>query len=63
LIDGAPDDARAWDKIWRAGLGASYFINRHMFLNASYSYEKLKTNAPDDGWKVNNIWLVLGLEY
>jgi hypothetical protein len=63
LIEGAPEDARAWDKIWRFGIGASYFFNRHVFLNASYAYEKLKTNAPDDGWKANNIWLVLGLEY
>ena len=63
LIEGAPDDARAWDKIWRAGVGASYFINRHMFLNASYSYEKLKTNVPDDGYDVNNVWLILALEY
>jgi len=63
LVEGAPDDARAWDEIWRAGLGVSYFINRHMYLNASYDYEKLKTNVPNDGYDVNNVWLVLGLEY
>jgi len=63
LLEGAPPDARAWDEIWRAGLGLSYFINRHMFLNASYDYEQLRTNVPDDGYDVNTAWLVLGLEY
>ena len=63
LLEGAPDDARMWDKIYRAGIGASYFINRHVFLNASYNYEKLKTNVDNDGYDVNNIWLILGLEY
>jgi hypothetical protein len=62
LIDFTPPDARAWDKIFRAGIGLSWFINRHLFLNASYDYEKLKTNVPDDGYNVNRIWLTLGIE-
>jgi hypothetical protein len=62
LVDFTPPDARAWDKIFRAGIGLSWFINRHLFLNASYDYEKLKTNVPDDGYNVNRIWLTLGIE-
>jgi len=62
LIDFAPIDAREWDKIWRAGVGLTWFINRHLFLNASYDYEKLKSNVPNDGYNVNRIWLTLGIE-
>ena len=61
-IPGAPQDAREYDKIWRNGVGATWFINRSIYLNASYAWEKLKTNVPDDGYTVNRIWLVLGLE-
>jgi len=62
LIAGAPENARAWDEIFRGGLGLSWFINRYLFLNASYDYEKLKTNVPGDGYEVNRFWLTLGLE-
>ena len=62
LIAGAPEDARSRDKIYRAGFGVNWFINRWLFLNASYDYEKLKTNVPGDGYKVNRVWLTLGLE-
>ena len=62
LIDGAPPDARSWDKIYRYGVGLSWFINRHLFLNASYDYQKLKTNVPEDGYNVNTVWLSLGIE-
>ena len=54
---------RDHDKVYRYGLGANWFINRHMYLNASYGHEKLKTNVPADGYQVNRVWLVLGLEY
>ncbi len=63
LIEGAPASARDHDKVYRYGLGANWFINRHMYLNASYGHEKLKTNVAADGYQVNRVWLVLGLEY
>ena len=63
VIDGAPVDARAKDEVYRYGVGASWFINRHLFLNGSYAYEKLNTNVPNDDYNVNNFWLALGLEY
>jgi hypothetical protein len=63
LLAGAPDYARAWDEIWRAGIGLSWFINRHARLSASYEWEELETNVPGDGYETNSIWLVLGLEY
>jgi hypothetical protein len=63
LIDGAPEGARENDDVYRVGVGASYFINRHVFLNGSYSWEKLKSSPIDDGYTVNRIWLTLGLEY
>ena len=62
LINGAPPDARAWDHINRYGIGLNWFINRHVFLNASYDYSKLKTNVPDDGYNVSRVWLTLGIE-
>jgi len=61
-IPGAPAIAREYDKIWRSGVGFNWFINRYFYLNASYGWEQLKTNVPDDGYTVNRVWLVLGAE-
>lgn len=62
LLPGAPANARAWDQIWRAGVGVSWFINRHLYLNASYDFETLDTNVPNDDFDVNRVWLTLGFE-
>ena len=62
LIEGAPADARTGDQIYRFGIGLSWFINRYLFLNASYAYEELDSNLPADGYRVNTYWLTLGLE-
>ncbi len=48
--------------ITRYGIGANWFINRHLYLNASYGHEKLTSNIPDDGFSVNKVWLTLGIE-
>jgi len=61
-IADAPPEARSWDHIFRYGIGLSWFINRYLFLNASYDYSKLDTNAPDNGYTVNTVWLTLGIE-
>jgi len=61
-LPGAPVTAREYDQIWRMGVGANWYINRYMYLNASYSREDLSTNVPGDDYKVNRVWLVLGLE-
>ncbi len=62
LIPGAPADARRWDDVWRSGVGLNWYINRYLYLNASYGWEQLKTNVPDDGYTTNRVWLVLGIE-
>ena len=62
LLPDAPTDARSRDKYWSAGVGATYFINRSIYLNASYSFSTLDSNVPMDGYDVNRVWLVLGLE-
>jgi hypothetical protein len=62
LIESASDDARSQDKIYRAGVGLNWFINRHLYLNASYDWAKLTTDAPEQGYTVNRVWLTLGLE-
>jgi hypothetical protein len=59
---GAPAGSRTSDQIWRAGVGFNYFINRWMFVSASYDYQRLSTNVANDGYKVNRAWLVLGFE-
>ncbi|MDT8320244.1 MAG: outer membrane beta-barrel protein [Xanthomonadales bacterium] len=61
-IAGAPPDARQNDEIWTAGLGATWFLNRSLFVSASYEYNELSSNVPGDGFDVNRVWLVLGLE-
>jgi hypothetical protein len=62
MIEGAPENARASDQIFRAGIGVNWFINRNAFLAVSYDYEKLESNIPNDGYRVNSYWLILGLE-
>jgi hypothetical protein len=62
LVDNAPSDARQYDHVWSAGIGANYFINRSLYLSLSYDYSKLTSNLPTDGFAVNTVWLVLGLE-
>jgi hypothetical protein len=61
-IADAPPDARAWDRVFRYGIGLNWFINRYLFLNASYAHSKLNTNVPDNGYAVNSVWLTLGIE-
>lgn len=62
LVDNAPSGARQYDHVWSAGIGANYFINRSLYLSLSYDYSKLTSNLPADGFAVNTVWLVLGLE-
>jgi hypothetical protein len=62
MLPNAPEIARSRDQVYRGGIGLNWFINRWMFLNASYDYEKLKSNVPDDGYEVNRVWLTLGFE-
>jgi hypothetical protein len=62
LVDDAPSDARQYDHVWSAGIGANYFINRSLYLSLSYDYSKLTSNLPADDFAVNTVWLVLGLE-
>jgi hypothetical protein len=62
LVDFAPEDARRYDEVWSAGLGASWFINRNLRLSASYDFSTLSTNVPFDGYDANRFWLVLGFE-
>jgi hypothetical protein len=62
LTADAPAGARNKDKTWRAGIGATYFFNRHVFLSASYDYSKLTSNIPRDGYEANRVWVVLSVE-
>jgi hypothetical protein len=62
VLPGAPADARRYDNVWRAGVGFNWFINRNVYLNTSYGWEDMETNVPGDGYTVNRVWLVLGLE-
>lgn len=62
LVEDAPPDARAQDEVWRFGLGATYYFNRSLYVSASYSWTQLDTNVQQDGFTVNRVWLVLGLE-
>lgn len=63
LLPGAPANARAQDEIWRAGVGATWFINRHFYLNGSYDFETLDSNVPGDDYDTNRVWLMLAYEY
>jgi len=62
LNDNAPTGARTEDNYWRAEVGASYFINRHIYVSASYNYSDFSSNIPNDDFTANRFWLVLGLE-
>jgi len=58
----APVGSRENDEIWSAGVGVNYFINRWMFVGASYDFQDMSTNVANDGYKVNRAWLVFGFE-
>jgi hypothetical protein len=62
LTPDAPSEARSRDKYWTAGVGATYFFNRSLYINASYDFSTLESNLPNDGFDTNRVWLVLGLE-
>jgi len=62
LVADAPSNARRYDNVWSAGIGANYFINRSMYLSLSYDYSQVTSNVPTDEYTVNTVWLVLGLE-
>lgn len=62
LIESAPANARQYDRVFSAGIGANYFINRSVYLSLSYDYSKLDSNLASDDFTVNRVWFVLGLE-
>jgi len=62
-IDPTAADLRTKDKIFRAGVGLNWFINRHAYLNASYAYSDFNSSVVDDDYQTNDVWLLLGLEY
>ena len=62
-IDPTAENLRTEDNTLRAGLGLNWFINRYMYLNASYGWQKLNSSVENDDYNVNTIWLTLGLEY
>lgn len=62
VLPGAPANTRRYDDVFGGGLGATWFINRNVWLSASYDLSDLSTNVPNDDFKVNRVWLVLGLE-
>lgn len=62
-IDETAENPRSEDDTLRAGAGLNWFINRHMYLNASYSWEELDSSVTNDDYSVNTYWLTLGLEY
>jgi hypothetical protein len=62
LTANAPDDARSKDTLLQYGVGLTYFINRWLFLSASYTHDSLDSNVPLDEYDVNRVWVTLGLE-
>jgi hypothetical protein len=62
LTADAPADSREQDELWQAGIGLTWFVNRWMFLSASYTHDRLTSNVPGDEYEVNRIWLTLSLE-
>ena len=62
LLPDAPEGSRDEDTMWRFGVGATYFVNRWMWLSASYDYSSFSSNAQNDDFESNVAWLVLGLE-
>ena len=62
-IDPTVEDLRTEDSLFRLGVGGSWFINRHAYLNASYGYSSFDSSVRNDDYTSNDIWLLLGLEY
>lgn len=62
VLPDAPPGARSSDDVWRFGIGFNWFLNRFVFFNLSYAYEKLDSNVPTDDYDVNRVWFGLTLE-
>lgn len=61
-IDTTLSNTRTNDNVTRAGVGANWFINRHMYLNGSYAWESLDSNLPGDDYTSKTFWLMFGME-
>ena len=62
LLPDAPEGSREEDTMYTLDFGATYFVNRSVWLSASYKYANFDTNVPNDDFEANTFWLVLGLE-
>jgi hypothetical protein len=62
LLPDAPPGARAEDTMWLYNVGATYFVNRWMWISASYDYSDFSSNVDFDDFESNIAWLVLGFE-
>ena len=62
LLPGAPEFARDEDTESRWGVGATYFVNRSVWISASYDFSDFSSNVPNDDFESGVAWLVLGLE-
>jgi hypothetical protein len=62
LTKDAPENPREQDSVWQMGLGMTYFINRHMFASASYTWEQLDSDNPADEYDANRLWVTLSFE-
>jgi hypothetical protein len=62
LLPDAPEFAREEDTVRRVGVGVTYFVNRSVWISASYDFTDFSSNIPNDDYESNVAWLVLGLE-
>jgi len=61
-IDPTLENSRSKDDVFLGGVGLNWFINRAIYLNASYGHEALNSSVMDDDYTTNTFWLVIGLE-
>jgi len=62
-INGNFADSLRNSNVFRAGLGLTYLLNRHVFISAGYVYEDANANIPVFDYTIHRWFVTLGLEF
>ncbi len=62
-VNSQPAGALSDSKVFRAGLGLNYLVNRHLHISGGYMYEEQDANEAVFNYKSNRWFIVLGLDF
>jgi hypothetical protein len=56
-------DSTRYDDVYDAGVGGRYYVNRHIFTDLTYDFQRRGSNAPGNDYDAHVAFLRLGLQY